>query len=162
MCHEGPEAVRALATIENNQARLRFYSVEAGQPVYALIPARYRGLWVWGQKAGSPTWEFPSGHIEPGEAPLEAAHRELREESGATEYDLRFVGAYSVEEKTTTGGWSPPVYGRLFYADIHALGPLRHEIVHLGFFEAVPEALSYPHIQPHIIRWVRAWLGLRD
>jgi mutator protein MutT len=30
------------------------------------------------------TWEFPGGKIEPGEAPLRAAIREMREETGLT------------------------------------------------------------------------------
>ena len=35
-----------------------------------------------GRLAGA--WEFPGGKIEPGEAPLEAAIREMREETGLT------------------------------------------------------------------------------
>lgn len=35
---------------------------------------------------------FPAGYIEPGEAPAEAARRELREETGATGRDWRCLG----------------------------------------------------------------------
>ena len=35
------------------------------------------------------SWSLPKGHVDPGEAPLEAAIREIKEESGVT--DLSFV-----------------------------------------------------------------------
>ena len=36
------------------------------------------------------SWSLPKGHVDPGEEPLQAAIREIREESGVT--DLHFVG----------------------------------------------------------------------
>jgi ADP-ribose pyrophosphatase YjhB (NUDIX family) len=36
------------------------------------------------------TWSLPKGHVEPGEEPLQAAIREIREESGVSE--LQFLG----------------------------------------------------------------------
>ena len=41
---------------------------------------------------GSGHWDFPKGHIEPGEAPQETATRELTEETGIS--DVRFLNGY--------------------------------------------------------------------
>lgn len=52
-----------------------------------LVASQYRvGL-------ESPTLEFPNGGIETGETPEQAAHRELREETGA-EGKMTFLGAF--------------------------------------------------------------------
>ena len=41
------------------------------------------------------SWSFPKGHIDPGEDPLQAAIREIKEESGITQLRLvRTLGAY--------------------------------------------------------------------
>lgn len=155
MCPEG----EAFEEISAEDALIRFYhQVDDSLLVYALIPATCRGKWVWGHKKGSGTWEFPGGHIEPGEPPLEAARRELVEESGAVDFDLCPVCAYSVSRRMAGGGLSEPVYGRLFYADIRQFGPLLHEIAEIALFDGIPEALSYPDIQPHLLAHVQHWL----
>ena len=42
------------------------------------------------------TWSLPKGHIDPGEKPLEAAQREIAEESGVTELQyLESLGSYA-------------------------------------------------------------------
>jgi 8-oxo-dGTP diphosphatase len=51
------------------------------------VPLRGRKILVRPRDERGPlagTWEFPGGKIEPGEHPLEAAIREMREETGLT------------------------------------------------------------------------------
>ena len=57
------------------------------------------------------TWETPGGHIEPGESPLEAARRELFEETGILPRSLVAISDYEVEG----------VAGRLFAAEVGSL-----------------------------------------
>lgn len=61
----------------------------------AVIAAKYRGKWVFCRHKERKTWEFPGGHIEKGETAEAAAGRELYEETGALEYRLYPVAAYS-------------------------------------------------------------------
>ena len=56
---------------------------------YVVIMSRMDGGFLLSRHKQRTTWEFQGGHIEPGETPMQAARRELFEESGAT--SLRFA-----------------------------------------------------------------------
>lgn len=53
------------------------------------------------------TWNFPAGHVEPGESLVEAAVREAKEESG---YTVAIDGILSVLLKNTDSGMSLIVF----------------------------------------------------
>lgn len=120
---------------------------------YVVVFSRYRGKLLLSRHRARATWETQGGHIEPGESPLQAARRELWEESGATQFSLTPVCRYFawVDSDKPHGAW-----GAVFFADIQALGPLpQSEMAQVQCFDALPENITYPGITPHIYRRVR-------
>ena len=67
---------------------------------FAVIIAKTEGKWVFCRHRERDTYEVPGGHREPGETVLEAARRELQEETGAVEFDIKPICVYSVTGKT--------------------------------------------------------------
>lgn len=116
---------------------------------YAIIAAHYQDNWIWVRHRERDTWELPAGHIETGESPIEAAHRELFEETGAIQYNLMQIVAYEGFFK------GKPVRGMLFLAEIFKLGPLPDfEIREISFHQTIPERLTYPEIQPQFMTYI--------
>ena len=121
---------------------------------YFVMVSRYEGKWVFCRHKKRNTWEIPGGHIEKGESALDAAKRELFEETGAADFSLTPVKIYAVrsgEEKTL---------GMLYFAEIHTLEkiPAEMEIAEISFLADMPEALTYPLIQPYLFAYVKAFL----
>lgn len=93
------------------------------------------------------TWETQGGHVEPGESPLEAARRELYEESGATQYEIRPIFDYWAGDEITGEGAT----GMVFHAEVYARGPIpESEMAEVQFFDVLPQNLTYPAITPEL------------
>ena len=112
---------------------------------YVVVMSEYQGKILLSRHKDRDTWETQGGHIEPGETPLEAARRELYEESGAMEFDIRPVFDYWAGDER--GGAS----GQVFAATIRTLGPLpKSEMAEVRAFDEVPPNVTYPAITPEI------------
>ena len=86
--------------------KVRFHQTAADSLLrFAVIVARYRGRWVMCRHIDRETYECPGGHRESGETVLEAARRELYEETGATDYELIPVSIYSVDNGGRGNVW---------------------------------------------------------
>jgi 8-oxo-dGTP diphosphatase len=137
---------------------IKFYelnSVDDSMLKFAVIVGRCNGKWIYCKHKERETWEIPGGHIEIGENPVEAAKRELYEETGAIEYGLNPVCLYSVKKYNQT-------FGLLCYAKIKKLGELPDsEIEKIGLFDNEPADLTYPEIQPELFEKVREVKGLQ-
>lgn len=73
---DSPDWVNIVATVKNR----------GGEDCFLMV-RQYR------QGSGSVTTEFPAGLVDPGEAPVKAAERELQEETGYTAEKLILIGA---------------------------------------------------------------------
>ena len=75
--------------------------------IYVVLVSRYRHQWVIVRHGERTTWEIPGGHIEEGESPDRAAARELVEETGACEFDVKpDKPRYSLSQNTGAGSAS--------------------------------------------------------
>jgi len=124
---------------------------------FVVIICRYRDKWLYCRAEGSDAFGNAGGHIEEGETALEAAKRELYEETGALEYNIVPVFDYSVENFNEYSS------GQVFLAHINKLGKLpRFEIVEIRLFEALPDKMRFPLIQPELYKRMQIWLNLHS
>ncbi|MBP2643227.1 MAG: ytkD [Firmicutes bacterium] len=132
-------------------------TVEQSSLAYVVIAAQYNGQWIFARHRLRTTWEFPGGHVEPGEELDAAAKRELYEETGAQHFTLTPICIYTVNKDDETS------YGQLYYAEITQLGPLPDsEIGEILLSEQLPLELTYPLIQPNLYAKVQEHLLLKQ
>ena len=68
---------------------VNFYKkVDDDKLKFVVIVSRYQNKWIFCKHKQRDTYEIPGGHREAGETILEAAKRELYEETGAIKFQL--------------------------------------------------------------------------
>lgn len=119
---------------------------------FAVIVARAQGRLVFCKHRERSTYELPGGHREPGETVVQAAMRELMEETGAVSFDIEPVCVYSVKGRTRINKSDDDVsYGMLFSAEIHEFGPIESEIESILVVDEPMAEWTYPEIQPLLL-----------
>lgn len=110
---------------------------------FSVIIAFHKDQLVLVKHKDRETWEIPGGHIEEGESAIEAARRELNEETGAYEFRIHPICTYSVSRGQEER------FGKLYYSEIDRFEELSSasEIDQVEFFERLPDELTYPLIQ---------------
>jgi 8-oxo-dGTP diphosphatase len=121
---------------------------------YVVIAARYDGGWLFVRHRKRGGYELPAGHPDEGEDSVEAAVRELMEETGALDFAMEPVTFYWVD----TG--SGKKFGRLFLASVDTLGeiPDSNEIVGVRVFRRLPHDLSLPEVMTFLYRTAARYL----
>ena len=110
-------------------------------------------------------WDFPKGMVEPGEEPLDAARREVREESLINDLEFRWG-----EPSTRTGPYSRGKVACYFIATTRTeeitlpvnpeLGRPEHsEFRWVDYDEAVQ--MVSPRVRP-VLRWAAQVMNLRE
>jgi 2,3-bisphosphoglycerate-dependent phosphoglycerate mutase len=119
---------------------------------YTVIFARYQEKWLYCRHKNRDVFETAGGRVEPGETMLEAAKRELFEETGAVAFDIEPAFDYSVH--------LPAQYanGQVFFAKIHELGEMPDfEMGEVALFESTPEKMRFPQILPVLYLQMQRW-----
>ena len=107
---------------------------------FVVIFTRYQGKWVYCWHKRRESYEHPGGHVEPDETPMEAARRELYEETGIE--DCSIIPLWDYEYIWENGGGGNN--GRVFYAEANSLGTLpESEMERVELFDTVPENYTY-------------------
>ncbi|MDK2966733.1 MAG: 8-oxo-dGTP diphosphatase [Lacrimispora sp.] len=131
--------------------KVKFYErTEDEKLKFAVIISKSQGKWVFCRHKDRNTYELPGGHREAFEDIAETARRELKEETGAVEYDLTPLCVYSVFGDTRDGEClKEESFGMLYFAEIYSFEEeLHHEIEEMILIDQLPEHWTYPHIQP--------------
>ena len=119
---------------------------------FAVIIAKTEGKWVFCKHKERSTYEVPGGHREAGETILEAAKRELQEETGAIDFKIQPVCVYSVKGKTRINKQeNDESFGMLFVAEIFSFEELHSEIETILITDTLVENWTYPLIQPKLL-----------
>lgn len=124
-----------------------------------VIPVRWdQGRWLYLLLRAYQYWDFPKGRAEAGEAPLETALREVREETGIVDLDFRWGRSYF-----ETGPYARGKVARYYLAETQCqqvilgispeLGhPEHHEYRWMEFDEAY--RLASPRVR-RVLYWCR-------
>ena len=110
---------------------------------FVVVCSRLNGQWLLSRHRQRDTFETQGGHIEPGETPLDAARRELYEESGVSDAEIIPACDYR--------GWVDDMHSNcvVFFAKICHTGTLpESEMQETVLFPELPDNLTYPRVTP--------------
>ncbi len=108
------------------------------------IMALHKDKWVFCKHKKRDTWENPGGHIEEGETPLDAAKRELYEETGAIIFDIEPLCDYYINGEIDDRYFKGNV--QVYFANVYTLGelPPDSEMELIALFDSFPDELKFP------------------
>lgn len=120
---------------------------------FAVIISKTNSKWVFCKHKERNTYEIPGEHREENETIMETAQRELREETGAVNFNITPICVYSVKGKTKVNkNDDEETFGMLFRAEIFSFEEIDSEIEKIVITNELIENWTYPLIQPKLIK----------
>ena len=119
---------------------------------FTVIISKSNGKWVFCKHKERDTFEVPGGHRETGEKIEDTAVRELKEETGAVDFNIKPVCVYSVKGKTRVNeNAAKESFGMLYAAEIFSIEEIHSEIEKIVLSDDLIRQWTYPLIQPKLI-----------
>jgi 8-oxo-dGTP diphosphatase len=108
---------------------------------YVWMIVKHNGKFVLSFHRKSKKWDHVGGHVEKNESPLEAAKRELFEETGATDFDIFTVCDFKAHDEDGTFHNN----GRTYFVNVREFSSLPNgsEMDRIGFFDEIPKDFRY-------------------
>lgn len=134
---------------------VRFYDkVDDSLLEFAVIISKSYGKWVFCKHKERETYEVPGGHREQNEDILDTAKRELKEETGAIDFNIQPICVYSVKGRTRVNETlDEETFGMLYIAEIRTFEKkLISEMEKIIITDNLVDNWTYPLIQPKLIQ----------
>lgn len=115
--------------------------------------SRYKDKFVFSYNKKRNGWEIPGGHIEKGETWIEAAKREVYEETGATKIKIEPVCIYKINS-----------FALLCFCEILEIDelPKEYEMDKIMFSDELPNKLTFPEAYKIYFEVVKKYLEDKD
>lgn len=128
-------------------------SVKDSDLQFVIMLCKYNEKIVLCKHKDRDTYECPGGRRENYETIIETAKRELYEETGAVEYNLKILSNIAIKGFDGVIENKKTKYGCILLSKILKIEKMpKYEIDCIKFFKEIPNDWTYPEIEPVIFK----------